>query len=39
MEHLALALVLVIINERATIEGLTVLSLFYEDVSSLHLSE
>ena len=33
MEHLALTLVLVIIHERATMEGLTVLSLFYENVS------
>ena len=39
MEHLALTLVLVIINERAKIEGLTVLSLFYENVSIASASQ
>ena len=39
MEHLALTLVLVIINKRATTDELTVLSLFCENVSIVSASQ
>ena len=39
MEHLALTLVVVVIDERTTIKGLTVLSLFYENVSIVSASQ
>lgn len=38
MEHLALILARVVINETATIDGLTVLSLFHENVSMVSAS-